>query len=173
MLQVGLAGANLSAASFDHTEAMGCDLTQADLRGITWLGGRLEGCDLSRAKANGSIWRDMTMIDARFGATDFGGARFRNVVVEGGDTGYVRMEKAVLMGCRFHHPRLGGSPLMRARLAGAFLLECDLRHANLYSADLRGTVFVRTDLSDACLQGADLTDAVLLDCRTDRIDWDR
>ena len=102
---------------------------------------------------------------------DLTGSRWRSVAVEAGDTGYMGLERAVLIDVSFRHARMGGSPLMRVRLAGAFLLHCDLQHANFYGADLRGAVLVGTDLSGACFAGADLTGAVLIDCPTARTDW--
>ena len=134
-------------------------------------GVRLQGCSLSQAQGGGMTLRASHLLDCMMQGMGLQGARWKDVHVEGGDTGYIQAEKAVFLRCRFSNQRLGGSPLMRARLAGAFLAECDLRAANLYAADLRGAVLVRCDLSEAHFDDADLTGAVLLDCRTERTDW--
>jgi uncharacterized protein YjbI with pentapeptide repeats len=169
--RVGLADADLQGTVWERTEAVACDLAGVDLRRARLHGARLEGCNLARLRAADVRWRQTTLVECNLSGTDLAGTRWRDVEVQGGDCGYLSFEKAVLIRARFAHPRLGGSPLMRANFAGAFLIECDLKAANLYNADLRGAVLLRCDLSDALFDGADLTGAVLLDCRTDRTDW--
>ncbi len=163
--------AGLGATSFERLDAIACDLRSANLTRGRVLTSQFNGCDLAQLEASGLILRDSQLQECRLAGANFSGSRWTGVTITGGETAYLRMEKALLLRCCFEAPRLGGCPLMRAQFAGSFFIECDLRAANLYCADLRGAVFIRTDLSDACFEGADLTGAMFIDCRSDRTDW--
>jgi uncharacterized protein YjbI with pentapeptide repeats len=123
---------------------------------------------LAQIRAGGLSLRSAHLLDCMMAGTALPGTRWRDVHVEGGDTSWIDLTRAVLLRVRFSNARLGGASLTRARLNGAFLAECDLRFANLYAAELRGAVLVRCDLSDAQAAEADLSGAVMIDCRTDR-----
>jgi uncharacterized protein YjbI with pentapeptide repeats len=130
----------------------------------------LHQCDLGAIHAEGLSLRHTQLVDCMMAGTRLPGTRWRDVHVEGSDTSWLDLTRAVLLGVRFSNSRLGGASLTRARLQGAFLAECDLRCANLYAADLRGAVLVRCDLSDAHAAEADLRGTVMIECCLDRAD---
>ena len=168
---MGLIDASLASVTFERSNLIACDAQRANLNATRTITSRLEGCNLCQVRASGSQWRHSQLVDCVFTGASFAGSRWRSVEIEGGETSYFSLEKAVLLDVQFRNDRLGGCPLMRVRFGGAFLIDCDLKSANLYGADLRRSVLIRTNLSGAHLDGADLTDAVLINCVTDRTDW--
>jgi uncharacterized protein YjbI with pentapeptide repeats len=132
----------------DMKQHHNADLSKADLRGVTFTGGKMP-TNMTGAKADGAVFHQMAGPVMAPGAS-FKGATFRDV----------NMDNSGLRGANFTEAKMSGNVSMigvkaqNANLSGTDLSGARLTNADLGGARLNNTNFTNAEMNSVNLSGA-------------------
>ncbi|GAA2684754.1 pentapeptide repeat-containing protein [Streptomyces lunalinharesii] len=138
-------------------------LSRARIIDSVWSGVRGVGTDLSQASL-----RDVEVVDGRLGGLQLHGAVLERVVVRGGKIDFANLRRAKLRdvafeGCVLVEADFGGAVLERVSFDDCTLTRVDFSAARMTDVDLRGVAWLDIARGIDCLGGAVISAAQLMD----------
>jgi uncharacterized protein YjbI with pentapeptide repeats len=174
--------------TFSHSGKLLIQVLDDHKKWLKGMGG--ERADLRRAALNEADLSGVSLVGGNLREADLGGACLNHSNFSGADLGSTRLDRAGLIGTRFvasnmslsslveavgkeadfreanlSRANLNRAGLSRVVLRGANLREASLHEVNLVRADLRDAGFTGAELSESLLSGADLSGANLQGAR--------
>ncbi len=167
--KVTLVGARMVDVRGSQVSAIGADLSDSNLAGVT-----LTGSNCSEVRAPRTVWDRAVLDQAVFRGAALDSAGFARAHLDGADFSGATLSKASLMGVTgertvFTGANLEGVDLRQGKLPEALFDNAKLCKANALKATLNQGNFSGADLSatslrSAKLRAANLTGATLRDC---------
>jgi uncharacterized protein YjbI with pentapeptide repeats len=156
-LQLG--GCDLRDADLRGLDLAEANLAGADLRGAAMEGAQLAGADLSAAlmdgaRLDGANLRHARLVGASFRQAQLSGAHLEQALLHGARFEGAHLPHARLNGARLHDAHFDGATLWGASLRGAELDGGHFTGADLHDVDLDGAYFAGSSLADADLAQA-------------------
>jgi uncharacterized protein YjbI with pentapeptide repeats len=174
--------------TFSHSGKPLIQIIEDHKKWLKRMGG--ERADLRRAALNEADMSGVSLVGGNLREADLGGACLNRSDFSGADLGSTRLDRAGLIGTRFvasnmslsslvetvgkeadfreanlSRANLNRAGLCRVVLRGADMRDASLQEANLVRADLRDAGFTGAELSKSLLSGADLSGANLQGAR--------
>jgi len=145
---------NKFAALIFEQELFRGSLEDADLRGVGLMGANLSAYNINSTNFNGADLRNMTylggrLFDTRFDGADLRGAKFLRVGMSGVHFTNCNANDASFEGSTMQYAKLDGSDLVKADFTGVYLKEGTIEGANIDKADFTGAKLRGVDLDSA------------------------
>jgi uncharacterized protein YjbI with pentapeptide repeats len=166
--QLDLSGESLAGINLTNANMQQCNLSNADLSGITGLQGaaftsaNLQGANLNGLSLGGANWNEADFTGTSLVSIESAeGANFTSANLTQAVLTKVNLENATLAGVNLSSASIEAANLTGANLSNAIATNADFTDANLANAVLTGANLSGATLEGADLSGADLTNANL------------